>query len=90
MTLQVYQLEAGKQASVEIPTLDGRIETRFDIEREGNIIYIQREGPAKAWNIFLVGIASVDEIENTEMEIVNDSTLIKVNNETNELDIQVR
>ncbi len=31
VTLQVYQLEDGKPVHVEIPTLDGKIETSFDI-----------------------------------------------------------
>jgi alpha-D-xyloside xylohydrolase len=56
ITLQVYQVEDRKQVSVEIPSLDGKIATRFNIQREGNMIHIQRLGPAKAWNVLLVGI----------------------------------
>ena len=88
--LQVYQLEDGKQFDVELPSLDGKIKTRFDIEREGKVIHIRRQGPAKAWNVFLVRIDSVEEIENTETEFVSGSTLIRANQETNELEVQLR
>jgi len=90
VTLRVYQLEDGKQVHVEIPTLDGKIETSFDIASDGNVIHIQRQGVAKAWNIFLVGIDSVEKIENAETEFLNGSTLIRVNSEASELDIQLR
>jgi alpha-D-xyloside xylohydrolase len=55
ITLQVYQLEDGKSASVEIPSLDGKIETIFAIGREGRNLHIQKNGPAKAWNVSLAG-----------------------------------
>ena len=90
VTLQVYQLEDGKQTRVEIPNLDGKIETVFDIKREGNVIHIQRQGASKAWNILLVGVDSVENIENAETEIINKSTLIKVSNKADELSIQLR
>ena len=91
VTLQVYDLEDGKQASVEIPTLDGKIETRFDVKREGKVIYIQRQGPSnKTWNVFLIGIDSVENIENTEIEITSGSMMIKADHDTNELTIQLR
>jgi alpha-D-xyloside xylohydrolase len=90
VTLQVYQLEGGKQVSVEIPSSDGKIETMFKMRREGNLIQIQRQGRSKAWNLLLVGVASVEKVENAEIEIVNNSTLIKGNHNTNELNIQLR
>lgn len=90
VTLQVYQLEDGKQTSVEIPALDGKIETIFDFDRAGNTIHILRHGPAKAWNVFLVGIDSVEKIENVAVEVVSGSTLMKVKAETSSLRIQLR
>jgi alpha-D-xyloside xylohydrolase len=90
VTLQVYQLEDGKQTSVEIPTLNGKIETSFDVKREGNVINIQRQGPSKTWNVFLVGIDSVENIDNVEIEIINGSTMTRANHKTNELTIQLR
>jgi len=88
VTLQVYQLEDGKQVSVEIPGLDGRIETSFEVSRESNMIQVRREGSAKAWNVFLVGIDSIKEIE--KAEIINGSALIKANLESNEMKIHLR
>jgi len=90
VTLQIYQLEDGKEDSVEIPTLEGKIETRFVIRREGNAFHFQRHGLPKAWNVLLVGINSVEKIENAEIEIVNDSTLVKVQEKIDQLMVQVR
>lgn len=89
VTLQVYQLEDGQQASVEIPGLDGKIETNFEFKREGHAIHIQRQGLAKAWNVLLVGIDSVEKIENAEIEVVSSSTLVKVGHEISELTIDL-
>jgi len=88
ITLRVYQLEDGKNVKVEIPSLDGKIETTFDIRREGKAIHIQRQGSSKAWNVNLIGIELVESIENVENETINGSTLIKADHETNELKIQ--
>lgn len=88
VTLQVYQLQDGKHANVEIPSLDGKIETRLDIKREGNVIHVKRQGATKAWNILLVGI---DDVENPEnFEIVNGSALMQVNGGIDELSIQLQ
>jgi alpha-D-xyloside xylohydrolase len=88
VTLQVYELEDGKQARVEIPTLDGKIETTFGIKRDGNIINIQRQGSSKAWNILLVGIDSIKNTENTE--IMNGSTLVSLHGGTDKLNIRLK
>ena len=83
VTLQVYQLEDGKQVNLEISALNGKIESMFSFKREENIIHVQRQGATKAWNILLVGI---DDVENLEkFDIVNGSVLVKLNNEVNEL-----
>ena len=90
VTLQIYQLEGGKQVNIEIPTSDGKIETTFYFQHEGNVIHIQRQGSSKAWNVSLVGIDSIDKIEDTEVDVVNGSTLMKVNAETSSLHIHLR
>ena len=88
VTLQVYQLEEGKQASVELPDLTGKIESRFEIRREGNTIHVQRQASSKPWNMLLVGIDSVVNIE--DAEVINGSTLIKGSAEIDKLTIQLR
>jgi len=55
ITLQVFSFDDGYPTKVEIPSLDGNIETTFEIKREGNTIHIERHGPAKAWNVALSG-----------------------------------
>jgi alpha-D-xyloside xylohydrolase len=90
VTLQVYQLTEGKQVSVEIPGLDGKIETKFEIRRESNKILIRRAGPEKIWNMLLVGIGSVEDTENAESETLHGSTLIKLNEDINEMSIRLK
>jgi alpha-D-xyloside xylohydrolase len=90
VTLRVYQLGDRQQTNVEIPTLEGKIETVFDIKREKNILRIQRQGSAKPWNVLLLGIDSIEDIENANIEIVNGSALISVDSKINDLNIQVR
>ncbi len=89
VTLRVYQWEDGESVKVEIPSLDGKIQTTFNIQREGNAIHIQRQGSSKAWNVNLVGIDRVENIENAEIEIANGSTLLKANGKTQKLDIHL-
>jgi len=55
VTLQIFSLDDGYSAKVEIPSLDGKIETIFEIERQGNTIHVQKHGTAKAWNVALGG-----------------------------------
>jgi alpha-D-xyloside xylohydrolase len=89
VTLQVFQLEEGNRARVEIPTVDGKIETRFDVKREKDTLHIQRQGASKPWNVLLVGIDSVGETENSVIESVNGSSLIRADEKTSELQIHL-
>jgi alpha-D-xyloside xylohydrolase len=84
VTLQVYQLEDGKQVRVEIPALDGKIETSFDIKREGNMIHMQRQGLSTPWNVLLIGAKSVENAS-----IINGSAFIEAGARVNELNIQL-
>src|SRR5581483_653952 len=62
VTLRLYELADGEQASAIIPTSTGATEVEFAARRAGNQITIERRGPAKPWQILLVGIASVGDI----------------------------
>ncbi len=55
VTLKIFSIEDGSTTTVEIPALDGKIETVFEIERTGNILHIQRHGPTKVWNVAVNG-----------------------------------
>jgi alpha-D-xyloside xylohydrolase len=83
VTLQVYQLEDGKSVNVEVPDLNGKIETTFSFKREGKVIDVHRQGASKPWNILLVGIEQIENLEN--FEIVDGSVLVRLDNEVNEL-----
>jgi alpha-D-xyloside xylohydrolase len=63
VTLRVYELEEGKSATAEIPTVQGEIETTFTVEREGRRIMIERKGSAKVWRLLLVGIPAITAVE---------------------------
>lgn len=89
VTLQVYQLEDGKEVRVEIPALDGTAATRFHLKRDGNTMHIQRQGGSQAWNVLLVGIDSVKNMENAQVDTDNGSTTIKIQPGVNELEIQL-
>jgi alpha-D-xyloside xylohydrolase len=62
VTLRLYELADGEQASAVIPTATGATEAEFTARRQGDTITIERRGPAKRWQILLVGIASVGDV----------------------------
>jgi alpha-D-xyloside xylohydrolase len=68
VTLQVYELEDGKHASVEIPSVTGEIQTTFEVRREGRTINVERHGKSKAWQLLLVGIQSITSVEGGTVE----------------------
>jgi alpha-D-xyloside xylohydrolase len=90
VTLQVYQLESGESVQVEIPALDGSIETTFDLQRKDDEVHIRRHGPARSWKVLMVGLDSVEGLEPVEIRVTEGSTLIQVAADTSQLDIRVR
>ncbi len=74
VTLQIYQLQDGGQVRVEIPSLNGKIETTFEITRRGQDIHIQRHGPAKEWSVSLAGDPSTE----TQLEAQSSETTIRL------------
>jgi hypothetical protein len=75
---------------VEIPSLDGTIQTRFDFKREGQEIQVARQGPALLWNILLVGLREVEAVQDVETETVAGDTLIKVPAGTVSLTLRIK
>ena len=61
-----------------------------DIRREGKAIHIQRQGSSKAWNVNLIGIDSVENMEKVEIETVDGSKVIKVDPHTDKFVIQTK
>jgi alpha-D-xyloside xylohydrolase len=74
ITLQIYPLEDGHSTKVETPSLDGKIETTFEIARTGPEIHIQKYGPAKEWNVSLAG----DPSAQIELEAQTEATTIRL------------
>jgi alpha-D-xyloside xylohydrolase len=54
LTLQVYELEAGQAAQVEIPNPEGAVETVFTFYREQDVLQVKKSGPAGSWKVLLV------------------------------------
>lgn len=88
LTLQIYPMEDQKEVRVEIPALDGTIETTFEIKREGNLIHVHREGPAKPWRVLPVGMDVVEAMHDIEVE--DGLAVIQVRNDVHALEIQLR
>lgn len=76
VTLQVYELEDGKHASVAIPSVTGKIQTSFEVRREGRKINVKRHGKSKAWQLLLVGIPTIASVEGGTVESHLQGTLI--------------
>ena len=68
VTLQVYQLEDGKHAITEIPSLTGKIQMIFTVSRAGSSIVVERQGKSKPWQILLVGIPAITTAEDAVVE----------------------
>jgi alpha-D-xyloside xylohydrolase len=89
VTLQVYQLEAGKKISVIIPSLKGEVDLRFEVTREGDTLAVERQGASKPWKLLLVGIQSVKSVEGGTEERTPIGTLMTPINRTNRLEISL-
>ena len=68
VTLRVYELEEGKQVDVLIPTIQGEVDMRFSLKREGGILTVLQQGALKAWSLLLVGIQVVGSVEGGSQE----------------------
>ncbi len=55
LTLQVYELEVG-QRIISIPTMAGEIDQTFTLRRTTNTLEVERSGPARPWQLLLVGL----------------------------------
>jgi alpha-D-xyloside xylohydrolase len=54
VTLQVYELGAGQTVQVEIPSLEGEIETVFTFHRQQEVLHVKKQGPPGSWQVLLV------------------------------------
>jgi alpha-D-xyloside xylohydrolase len=63
VTLRVYQLEDGKRATAEIPSVTGAIQATFTVWRAGRMINVERKGKNKGWQLLLAGIPAIASVE---------------------------
>ena len=87
VTLQVYQFEDGKQASVEIPSLTGKVQTTFTVSRAGNTLHMKRDGVSKSWQVLLAGIPAVASVEGGAAENSSRGVLVTLLPDANSLHI---
>jgi alpha-D-xyloside xylohydrolase len=87
LILKIFALEDGQRARAEIPNLAGEIETMVDVQREGNLIQIQRQGLTKTWRILLVNIHSIET--DHSFERTDEGTLLSLDGSIQSLDIRV-
>lgn len=87
LTLRVYQLESGKSVRVEIPSLIGKIETFFNVSRDENVIRVWREGPPKAWKVYLVNLHAVKSSAQTKS--TPEGTLVTPEKTENSVEITI-
>ncbi|MEO5888431.1 MAG: alpha-xylosidase [Anaerolineales bacterium] len=87
VTLKVFQLENGRSIRVEIPTPAGNVETIIDVQREDDIIRIQRQGPPKAWKVLLVNVHSIES--NEALEQTSEGMLIVPGHSAETMEIKV-
>jgi alpha-D-xyloside xylohydrolase len=89
MTLQVYEIANGDAISVAVPAAPGAGEGRFDLKRQGSLLTVQRQGPAKPWRLLLVGIRTVVSIVSGEAETDPKGTLVTPLNGVEYLEITI-
>jgi alpha-D-xyloside xylohydrolase len=89
VTLQVYELEEGKHVLLVIPSIKGDIEIKFELKRESGTLTVVRQGAAKPWKLLLVGIKSVNSINNGTEESTPAGTLVTLSAAVNHLRISL-
>ncbi len=87
VTLQVYELEDGRHASVAIPSVRGENQTTFTVRREGRTINVERYGKSKAWQVLLVGISTITSVEGGTAENSPQGVLVTCRADTDALQI---
>ena len=87
VTLRVYQLEDGKRATAEIPSVTGDIQTTFTVWREGRMINVERKGKNKGWQLLLAGIPATASVEGASAQESPQGVLVTCGADTDTLQI---
>ncbi len=63
ITLQVYELAQGPHAPVLVRDASGAVEAVFEVERAGEVVVFTRSRGDKPWQILLVGVHSLLDLQ---------------------------
>src|SRR6266516_972143 len=85
--LKVFQFENGGHVQTQIPNLAGDIETTFNVQRENDVIHIQRQGPSKGWKVLLVNIPSIESDHPSEE--MPEGVMLSFDRSTNLVEIKI-
>lgn len=87
VTLRLYELEPDSVIETPIPALEGQA-THFRTTRQGQVIRLERSGPAKAWNVLLVNVHAVKAVSAGEVASTPAGFLVKLAAETDQVEIE--
>lgn len=62
VTLHVFELESGEEASTTVYGLTGEPELNASVKRDGNTLLVTAKGEGKPWSILLRGIYEVNSV----------------------------
>jgi alpha-D-xyloside xylohydrolase len=86
VTLLIYELEDGQTIYIDIPSVSGDIESRFEVCRESDAITIERKGGSKAWKALLVNVHSIES--DTTLEPTPEGTLVLPDIQTSYVEVR--
>ena len=76
VTLQVYELADGGNATTVIPSVKGDVDATFAVRREGHTITVEKQGVCVRFQVLLVGVPSVASVEGGMAEGTQRGTLV--------------
>jgi alpha-D-xyloside xylohydrolase len=62
VTLQVYELADGQEVNTVVPDLAGEAAATWTVRREGPTIAVTRHGAAAPWQLLLINVHAIDEV----------------------------
>jgi len=76
VTIHLFELSDGANATVNIPGLDGRTELSVSVTRSGSTLAVESNGVGKPWKLMLRGIADIHGATGSVTEATEQGTLV--------------
>lgn len=89
VTLQMYELSDGAQASAIIPSLNGAVAATFNVKREGDTVTVERQGNAQNWRVLLVNVKASAAVEHGTVANTPQGLLVSPTSDADHLTIQL-